>query len=80
MGEQVASDRVIRIVSEKLEMDKEEVKLEASFADLGADCLDVVELIMDLEDTFKLSITDQEAQSIKTVGDAVKYIEDHRGE
>ncbi len=54
--------------------------MEASFADLGADCLDVLELIIDLEDTFKLSITEQEAQTIKTVGDAVRYIEDHRGE
>ena len=80
MGEQVVSDQVIRIVSESWRGTKSEVKLEASFADLGADCLDVLELIIDLEDTFKLSITEQEAQTIKTVGDAVRYIEDHRGE
>ena len=81
MGEQAVSDQVLGMVSEKLELDKEEIKLEASFVeDLGADCLDVLELIMDLEDKFNLSISEDEARDIKTVGDAVKYIEDHRGE
>ncbi len=81
MSEQVVSDQVIGIVSEKLGVDKEKVKLEASFVgDLGADSLDMVELLMNLEDNFKLSIPDEDAESIKTVGDAVKYIEDHRGE
>ena len=81
MSEQVVSDQVIGSVSEKLGVDKEKVKLEASFVgDLGADSLDMVELLMNLEDNFKLSIPDEDAESIKTVGDAVKYIEDHRGE
>ena len=81
MSEQVVSDQVIGIVSEKLGVDKEKVKLEASFVgDLGADSLDMVELLMNLEDNFKLSIPDEDAENIKTVGDAVKYIEDHRGE
>ena len=75
------SDHVIRIVAEKLEVGGEDVKLEASFVDdLGADCLDVLELMMLLEDNFNVSIPEDETHEIRTVGDAVKYIEVHRGE
>ncbi len=73
------SDRVITIVCEKLEVANEKVKLEASFADLGADCLDMLEMMMMLEDDFNVSIPEEEAENIRTVGDAVRYIEDHLG-
>ena len=69
------------IVSEKLGVDKDKVKLETSFVgDLGADSLDMVELLMNLEDNFKMTIPDEDAEKIKTVGDAVKYIEEHQGQ
>lgn len=73
------TDQVIAIVSEKLGVDKEKIQEGTSFVgDLGADSLDMVELLMNLEDSFKMTIPDEDAESIKTVGDAVKYIEDHK--
>lgn len=67
---------VIKIVSEKLGVEPEEVKVESSFAnDLGADSLDTVELIMDLEKKFSITIPDSDAEKIQTVGDAIAYIE-----
>lgn len=73
------SDQVIAIVSEKLGVDKDKVKPETSFVgDLGADSLDMVELLMNLEDSFQMSIPDDEADKIKSVSDAVRYIEDHK--
>ena len=54
------------------------VTLESSFVnDLGADSLDIVELVMELEDEFDVSIPDEDAEKMKTVGDAVKYINEH---
>ena len=71
-------DRIIEIVAEKLDKPKGEVSLEKSFInDLGADSLDIVELMMDIEDEFDLSIPEEEAQKIATIGDAVKYVEEH---
>ena len=59
-------------------VDKEEVSLEASFTnDLGADSLDTVELIMEFEKEFNIAIPDDQAENIATVGEAVKYIEEH---
>jgi len=70
-------DRVIEIVCEQMGQSKDKVSLETSFInDLGADSLDTVELVMELEDEFDLSIPDESAEKIKTVGDAVKYIEE----
>jgi acyl carrier protein len=71
-------DRVIEIVCEQMGQSKEKVSETTSFInDLGADSLDTVELVMELEDEFDLSIPDEEAEKIKTVGDAVTYIEQH---
>ena len=73
------SDQVIAIVSEKLGVDKDKVKPETSFVgDLGADSLDMVGWLMNLEDSFQMSIPDDEADKIKSVSDAVRYIEDHK--
>ena len=74
-------DRVKGIVVEQLGVSAEEVKDEASFVeDLGADSLDVVELVMALEEEFGIEIPDEQAEKIATVGEAVKYIEAHMSE
>ena len=70
-------EKVKSIIVDKLGCDEKEVKEEASFADLGADSLDSVELIMAFEEEFGLEIPDEDAEKIKTVGDAMKYIDDH---
>ncbi|WP_243386818.1 acyl carrier protein [Bacillus kexueae] len=68
-------DRVTKIIVDRLGVDESEVKLESSFKDdLGADSLDVVELVMELEDEFDMEISDEDAEKIVTVGDAVNYI------
>lgn len=67
--------RIIEIVAEKMDKPKEEITEEKSFVnDLGADSLDIVELIMDIEDEFDLSVPEEEAQKIQTIGDAVNYV------
>jgi acyl carrier protein len=71
------SSKVKEIIVEKLGVDESEVTNEASFTnDLGADSLDTVELIMEFEKEFNISIPDEQAESITTVGDAIKYLED----
>ena len=71
-------DRVIAIVSEQMNVAKEKVSLETSFInDLGADSLDTVELLMEMEDEFSVQIPEDEAEKIQTVGDAVDYISRH---
>jgi acyl carrier protein len=68
--------RVKAIIVDKLGVDESEVTLESSFTnDLGADSLDTVELIMEFEKEFNLAIPDDQAETIVTVGDAVKYVE-----
>lgn len=68
--------KVKAIIVDKLGVDEAEVKAEASFVnDLGADSLDTVELIMEFEKEFNVNIPDDKAETIKTVGDAVAYIE-----
>jgi acyl carrier protein len=70
-------DRVKKVVVEQLEVDEKEVTLEASFVDdLGADSLDVVELVMGLEEEFDVEIPDEDAEKIAKVGDAVSYIDE----
>lgn len=71
-------EKVRELIVDKLNVEASEVTPEASFAtDLGADSLDTVELMMAFEKEFDLSIPDEEAQEIKTVGDAISYIEKH---
>ncbi len=71
-------DRVKAIVVEQLGVEEDEVTESASFVeDLGADSLDVVELVMALEEEFGIQIPEEEAEKIQTVGQAVSYIEEH---
>lgn len=71
--------KVVSIIVDKLGVEESEVTDEASFTnDLGADSLDTVELIMEFEKEFNLSIPDEEAEKIETVGNAVAYIEKHQ--
>jgi acyl carrier protein len=71
-------ERVIDIVCEQMGASKEKVTEETSFInDLGADSLDTVELVMEFEDEFDINIPDEEAEKIQTVGDAIRYIEEH---
>ena len=72
---QVIETKVIEIISEQMGTDKSEISRETSFInDLNADSLDTVELVMEFEDEFDMSIPDEEAEKIQTVGAAVDYI------
>lgn len=72
-------DDVKEVVVEQLNVNPDEVKEESKFVeDLGADSLDVVELVMALEEKFDIEIPDTDAEKIATVGDAIKYIEEHQ--
>ena len=72
-------DEVKEVVVEQLNVGPDEVKEESKFVeDLGADSLDVVELVMALEEKFNIEIPDDQAEKIQTVGDAVKYIEENK--
>jgi acyl carrier protein len=72
-------NKVVSIIVDKLGVEESEVTNEASFTnDLGADSLDTVELIMEFEKEFNLSIPDEEAEKIETVGNAVDYITAHQ--
>ena len=71
-------DKVIDIVCGQMGTSRDKITEETSFvSDLGADSLDVVELLMEFEEKFDLSIPDEDAEKIQTIGDAVKYIEEH---
>lgn len=75
MAEDTLVQRIKEIITEKLGVDPEEVTPEANFiADLGADSLDTVELIMEFEKEFEVSIPDEAAEKITTVGHAIQYI------
>jgi len=71
-------ERVAEIVAEQMGVDKAQVTGETSFVnDLGADSLDTVELVMEFEDEFDISIPDEDAEKIQTVGQAIDYVEAH---
>ena len=73
-------ERVIDIVCENLGVNKEQVTRQTAFIeDIGADSLDIVELVMELEEEFEITIPDDQAEKIKTVGEAVDYIEREQG-
>ncbi|MCO1601130.1 acyl carrier protein [Desulfosporosinus nitroreducens] len=71
-------DKVKAIVVEQLGVDEATITPETSFEELNADSLDIVELIMALEEAFDLDIPDEEAEKIRTVGDAVNYITENK--
>ena len=76
MSDNGITERVGTIVCNQLDVEKDKVKAEASFInDLGADSLDIVELVMELEEEFDMSIPDEDAEGIRTVGEAIAYIE-----
>jgi acyl carrier protein len=73
-----AEDKVKKIIAEKLSVDLSEVVPEASFVDdLGADSLDLVELIMTIEEEFDIDISDEDAEKMESVKDAMDYIANH---
>lgn len=72
-------EKVREILVDQLDVDEDAVTMEANIQnDLGADSLDIVDLVMSLEEEFDCEIPDEEIENIKTVGDIVKYIEDHQ--
>ncbi|HLE88262.1 MAG: acyl carrier protein [Planctomycetota bacterium] len=72
-------EKVKEIITKQMGVKAEQITKETSFInDLGADSLDTVELIMEFEDAFDMNIPDEEAEKIRTVGDAIKYIEEHK--
>lgn len=73
------AERVKKMIVEQLGVNEAEVAPEAKFIDdLGADSLDIVELVMALEDEYGIEIPDEDAEKIQTVGDAIRYIEEHK--
>ena len=74
-------EKVYQIVSEQMGIDKSELARDTSFVDdLNADSLDTVELVMEFEDEFEMSIPDEEAEKIRTIGQTVTYITEHNKE
>lgn len=79
MSEQEIFEKLKKIIVEGLGASEESITMEATFVDdLSADSLDIVELIMSLEEEFDMEIPDSEAEKIVTVGDVVKYIQEHK--
>lgn len=75
------SQRVVEIICKQLNVEEDKVKPETNFVnDLGADSLDIVELIMELEEAFSMSIPDEDAEKIRTVAQAIEYIQNKQGD
>lgn len=71
-------ERLQKILAEQFEIDEEDITLNSDLVDdLGADSLDFVDLVMSIEDEFEIEVPDEAIEEIRTVDDAVKYIEDH---
>ena len=71
-------EKVAAILAEQLDAEEESITMESSLVDdLGADSLDVVDLVMTLEDEFDMEIPDEDIENVRTVGDIVKYLEEH---
>ncbi len=78
-GEKIMLEKIKEIIAEELGVEESKVVESASFYDdLGADSLDLFEMVMSFEDQFGVKIPEEELENIKTVGDAVKYIEEHK--
>ena len=74
----VDQDRIIKMIADQLQIDEDQVKPDASFMDdLGADSLDTVELIMAIEEEFDIEIPDSEAEKIRTVQQALDYLDEN---
>ncbi|GIM27836.1 acyl carrier protein [Clostridium polyendosporum] len=74
-------EKIKAIIADKLSISEDDIKMESSFIeDLGADSLDIVELIMTLEDELEMEIPDEVAEGFSTVGDVVEYIREHSEE
>lgn len=77
--EESVEEKVKEIIVKQMGANKDQVTPETSFVnDLGADSLDTVELVMELEDAFDVSIPDEDAEKMQTVGDAINYIKEHK--
>ncbi|NOR65014.1 MAG: acyl carrier protein [Candidatus Scalindua sp.] len=77
--EESVEEKVKEIIVKQMGANKDQVTPETSFInDLGADSLDTVELVMELEDAFDVSIPDEDAEKMQTVGDAINYIKEHK--
>jgi len=68
-------EKIKKMICEQLDLDEDKVTLKTAFADIDADSLDIVELVMALEEEFNLEIADEEVEKILTVGDVVSYVE-----
>ncbi len=79
MSEKEIFEKLRTIVVDQLGVNQEDVTMEATFVDdLAADSLDIVELVMNIEENFDIEIPDSDAERIVTIGDVVKYIEEHK--
>jgi acyl carrier protein len=72
------SSKVIDLIAGELNVNKQEIRQESTFNDMGADSLDMVEIIMKLEEQFGIEISDDQAERLKTVKDVVTYVQTHR--
>ncbi|KRL07720.1 MAG: acyl carrier protein [Liquorilactobacillus hordei] len=80
MTEKEIYDKIVKIINERFEVEEGKVTPELNFStDLNADSIDIVEFVLELEDTFSAEIPDEDAEKLFTVADAVKYISDHQG-